>query len=688
MASMETEQLPGLSPFLNILQGLFAGMAGRPNEPAEQAMRREQLLRLNKLSNIREMVLREDMKRKAAEEERLNKPMGQITSLQPTKGPVEPSGYMDINPEGDTWQRPVTTPGMSLKTLMGLHQAGIKPNLPGNWYQSIGVEPPPDRISTLEAEAAAKQRGKVSATPAKTGKVIQSAGQPFQDNKGGLWRQVVYTDGTIDIQPVEPGTYQREGTTPTVTPPGVPPQTGPAPTSTKETPLSFGVGGVNLPMAIGGLGNVPSNIIEKNIMPPSVNPVPSQTGPVSGVEQTSLSPQEENMFQGWYSQIAQQLGLNPNPDDPLHQYDYRAAYQTGAKPDASGHWPSTFKKEGHPNLIVGGMDTRTGLPALQPPPQPTPVPAPPETYGLRPDKTKKGTGFLGELKRPDGRVSTELSIGVTFDGKETLIPTLVPTLDKDEIDYLLKSPTNSEIFKTPIGQRIMKKAIEHARSRITTGMSPFAQEGEKPAAPPSTSLPTGLGTVRKYPRQLEGKVPSLSARAPYHKVEVDEATGKTYHQYYDWDKEKQDYVKGGRKLAKLPGEGAKEGGVKPEKIKLIRQALNERYSNYINSVRGQNIPAKDIHNNLTPEQREGYSRILVFAEKHAEKLNPEEAIDQALKDYENTYAKGNKSGLKDRTKENKNVEYKTAEDVKTAYKGGKVTKEQATKILKEKFGFE
>ena len=102
----------------------------------------------------------------------------------------------------------------------------------------------------------------------------------------------------------------------------------------------------------------------------------------------------------------------------------------------------------------------------------------PENYGLRSDGTPKGTGFLGELKRPDGRVSTELSIGVNMDGKETLIPTLVPTLDKNEIDYLLKSPTSPEIFKTPMGQTIMKRAVEHARKRISEGKSPFAQKGE------------------------------------------------------------------------------------------------------------------------------------------------------------------------------------------------------------------
>src|SRR5215475_12727514 len=60
----------------------------------------------------------------------------------------------------------------------------------------------------------------------------------------------------------------------------------------------------------------------------------------------------ESQFQDWYKGQASKLGLNPNPDDPEHHYDYRAAYQAGAKPDESGHWPSQFKTEGHPRRFI------------------------------------------------------------------------------------------------------------------------------------------------------------------------------------------------------------------------------------------------------------------------------------------------------------------------------------------------
>src|SRR5258705_11391750 len=77
------------------------------------------------------------------------------------------------------------------------------------------------------------------------------------------------------------------------------------------------------------------------------------------------SSDSEPAFQKWYAERASKLHINPNPDDPRHFYDYRAAYRAGAEPDSTGHWPSKFKLPGHPRLIINGVDTRTG----DPPPQ-------------------------------------------------------------------------------------------------------------------------------------------------------------------------------------------------------------------------------------------------------------------------------------------------------------------------------
>lgn len=75
---------------------------------------------------------------------------------------------------------------------------------------------------------------------------------------------------------------------------------------------------------------------------------------------------QELEFQRWYKNMAAILGINPNPDDPRHFYDYRAAFQSGVRgPDATGHWPSEFKLEGHPRTVIGGVDTRTGRTSQQ-----------------------------------------------------------------------------------------------------------------------------------------------------------------------------------------------------------------------------------------------------------------------------------------------------------------------------------
>jgi len=105
-------------------------------------------------------------------------------------------------------------------------------------------------------------------------------------------------------------------------------------------------------------------------------------------------------------------------------------------------------------------------------------------YGNRADGTKKGTGFFGEIKRPDGSVMTEISIGVGLNGKETEIPLIVPTLTKREMDYLLKSDIESTQFMEQMPPSIIEKAVDHAASRMKLGKSPFADENESTAELP------------------------------------------------------------------------------------------------------------------------------------------------------------------------------------------------------------
>lgn len=99
-------------------------------------------------------------------------------------------------------------------------------------------------------------------------------------------------------------------------------------------------------------------------------------------------------------------------------------------------------------------------------------------YGKREDGTPKEIGYFGEIARPDGGMSSELSIRTGFDGRERLIPSLVPTLSRQEIRGLADNPEDFAIGNTPMAHSIRRKAVEHARGRYAIGKSPFAGNDE------------------------------------------------------------------------------------------------------------------------------------------------------------------------------------------------------------------
>ena len=103
---------------------------------------------------------------------------------------------------------------------------------------------------------------------------------------------------------------------------------------------------------------------------------------------------------------------------------------------------------------------------LQHEPQPEVAP----DYGKRPDGTSKGNGYFGPLKMQDGsnNVATEMSIGVNFDGKEVQIPSIVPTLNEEQKQYLLKGGSPND------RPDIIQAAVDHAKDRLSKGASPYA----------------------------------------------------------------------------------------------------------------------------------------------------------------------------------------------------------------------
>lgn len=102
-------------------------------------------------------------------------------------------------------------------------------------------------------------------------------------------------------------------------------------------------------------------------------------------------------------------------------------------------------------------------------------------WGKREDGSAKGSGFYGPLMMTDGsgRVATEMSIGVTFGNETKQIPSIVPTLSGDELKHLLNGGEVTEA--------IAKKAVDHAKQRMDSGLDVFAAPGE-----PITAIPEGV----------------------------------------------------------------------------------------------------------------------------------------------------------------------------------------------------
>lgn len=62
-------------------------------------------------------------------------------------------------------------------------------------------------------------------------------------------------------------------------------------------------------------------------------------------------------FKEWWDTAVKTHDYAPDPDDPLHYYDYRAAFESGHSiPESGGHWSSEFKHDLHPNRFVRGKD--------------------------------------------------------------------------------------------------------------------------------------------------------------------------------------------------------------------------------------------------------------------------------------------------------------------------------------------
>ena len=124
---------------------------------------------------------------------------------------------------------------------------------------------------------------------------------------------------------------------------------------------------------------------------------------------------------------------------------------------------------------------------------------------VRKDVTNKGLGYFGSIKRPDGSISTELSMGVDFGKGEMQIPTLVPGLTNSEIDHLISGRYNPS-DRQGLSEIISQKAIQFARQRMAQGLPVFARKEEEgrftPAPIPISPLATKLTQLQTAPNPV------------------------------------------------------------------------------------------------------------------------------------------------------------------------------------------
>lgn len=100
---------------------------------------------------------------------------------------------------------------------------------------------------------------------------------------------------------------------------------------------------------------------------------------------------------------------------------------------------------------------------------------------FRLDGTRKDEhGFLGPIKNSRGEIMTEMSAGIEIDGKEILIPTLVPGQTEEALEYMRHMERGQGFnLKIPIEKQIVDTAAKHAMPFIKAGLSPFYKHGEE-----------------------------------------------------------------------------------------------------------------------------------------------------------------------------------------------------------------
>ena len=116
----------------------------------------------------------------------------------------------------------------------------------------------------------------------------------------------------------------------------------------------------------------------------------------------------------------------------------------------------------------------------------------------------KGLGYFGPLTLDNdpGGSMTEYSRTSNFEGTDVEYPLLVPTLTRDEVQWLRVNADTADPSTIP--PSIARKAEDHAKKRMREGQSPFAsvdeQNLEQYPELPRTAQPAQLPDTRTFQR--------------------------------------------------------------------------------------------------------------------------------------------------------------------------------------------
>ncbi|CAB4120914.1 hypothetical protein UFOVP4_8 [uncultured Caudovirales phage] len=120
------------------------------------------------------------------------------------------------------------------------------------------------------------------------------------------------------------------------------------------------------------------------------------------------------------------------------------------------------------------------------------------------DQPIKGDGYYGYLPRSDGspNKSSEISIGIELGDKRYHVPSMVPGLSKDQLNYLLQTPED-QLYKRDkhTMQAIQDNASKWAQQRIAAGLPVFA------TAPEEGKYQPNPGTLRQAIEQSIARKP-------------------------------------------------------------------------------------------------------------------------------------------------------------------------------------